>query len=88
MLLTCVIVECYHPVSRLLVLGGGHIAQPLVQIASLLQYEITVIDDRLEFATRERFPQAHNVICKNFQDALQKQKIDKGTSVVIITRGH
>ncbi len=83
-----ILIECFHPVARLLVLGGGHIAQPLVKIASLLNYEITVIDDRPAFANSERFPSAKEVICDDFVRALKYQKIDPGTSVVIVTRGH
>lgn len=83
-----VLVECCHPVAHLLVLGGGHVAQPLVRIASLLQYQITVVDDRPAFANRERFPDAHGVVCDDFLRALGRQTIDSGKSVVIVTRGH
>jgi xanthine dehydrogenase accessory factor len=83
-----VFVEPFHPVARLLVLGGGHIARPLVAIAALLDYQVTVIDDRPMFAGCDRFPQAQAVICDDFIQALQKERIDAGTSVVIITRGH
>ncbi len=85
---TSVFVEPLHPVARLLVLGGGHIAQPLVAIASLLEYEITVIDDRPSFANRQRFPGAQSVVCEDFSRALSRQRFDAGTSVVIVTRGH
>jgi xanthine dehydrogenase accessory factor len=83
-----IFVEPVHPVARLLVLGGGHIAQPLVAIASLLDYEITVIDDRPSFANRQRFPGARSVVCDDFGLALSRQRFDAGTSVVIVTRGH
>jgi xanthine dehydrogenase accessory factor len=83
-----VMVECYHPVPRLLVLGGGHIAKPLVTIASLLEFEITVIDDRPSYANSLRFPEAKVVICADFITALRDQSIDPYTAVVIITRGH
>ncbi len=82
-----IFVECYHPVARLLILGGGHVARPLVQIASLLQYQITVVDDRPTFANNQRFPGAA-VVCDDFIPALQRQAIDPATSVVIVTRGH
>ncbi len=85
---TSVFVDPVHPVARLLVLGGGHIAQPLVAIASLLEYEITVIDDRPAFANRQRFPGARSVVCDDFSRALSQQRFDAGTSVVIVTRGH
>ena len=83
-----VFVETVHPVARLLVVGGGHIAQPLVAIASLLEYEITVIDDRPFFADPRRFPGARSVVCDDFSRALSQQYFDAGTSVVVVTRGH
>lgn len=82
-----VMVECLHPVAKLLVLGGGHVSLPLVKMASLLQYQITVIDDRPAFANPERFSGVE-VICEDFITALERQPIDSGTSVVIVTRGH
>jgi xanthine dehydrogenase accessory factor len=83
-----VFVEPLHPVARLLVLGGGHIAQPLIAIGSLLEYEITVVDDRPTFADPRRFPGACSVVCEDFSRALSQQYFDTGTSVVIVTRGH
>lgn len=83
-----VFVEPYHPVARLLILGGGHIARPLAAFASLLDYEITVVDDRPSFANSQRFPEARSVVCDDFIPALQREQIDASTSVVIITRGH
>ncbi len=83
-----VFVDPLHPVACLLVVGGGHIAQPLVAIASLLDYEISVIDDRPSFADKRRFPGAHAVVCDDFSRALSRQHFDDGISVVIITRGH
>ncbi|MCE5286123.1 MAG: XdhC family protein [Pelosinus sp.] len=71
-----------------IVLGGGHISQPLVQILALLDFAVTVIDDRPEFANTLRFPEAKEVICDSFQQALKKVTIDSGTAVIIVTRGH
>ncbi len=80
--------EPYHPVARLLILGGGHVARPLAAFTSLLDYEITVVDDRPSFANPQRFPEARSVVCDDFIAALQRERIDACTSVVIITRGH
>ncbi|EGO65646.1 XdhC family protein [Acetonema longum] len=74
--------------ARAIVLGGGHISQPLVQMLSMLDFNVTVIDDRPEFANPSRFPGARLVICDNFQKALAGLKIDAATSVMIVTRGH
>lgn len=77
----------YHKES-LIILGGGHIALPLVSMAKLLNYHVTVIDDRPEFAALDRFPQADEVICNDFDKAIKEIAVDSNTYIVIITRGH
>lgn len=74
--------------TRVIVFGGGHISQPLVQILALADFEVTVVDDRPEFANLTRFSTAKNVICESFQRALSGLSIDKDTVVIIVTRGH
>ncbi len=74
---------------RAIVFGGGHISQSLVQILSLLEFEVLVVDDRPDFANQARFPGAQQVICDNFQHFLQQDlMIDHNTAVMIVTRGH
>ncbi len=70
------------------VFGGGHISQPLVQMLSMLDFAVTVVDDRPEFANQSRFPGAHKVICKSFQQAFADLSINHDTAVIIVTRGH
>ena len=41
----------------------------------MLDFNITVIDDREEFANKERFPEVDNVICDNFTNALGKYRV-------------
>jgi len=71
-----------------LILGGGHISQPLVQILAILEYEVTIVDDRLEFANPERFPGARQVICKPFGQVLEHIELDNQAVIIIVTRGH
>ena len=73
---------------HLAICGGGHIALPLCNIAKMLDFKVTVIDDRLEFANIDRFPMADNILCKDFNEALEEIKPNKSTYFVIITRGH
>lgn len=73
---------------RAIILGGGHISQPLVQILAILEYDITVVDDRPEFASAGRFPRAQQVRCEKFSQVLQELKPDEKTAVIIVTRGH
>ena len=48
----------FRPRERLILLGGGHIAQPLCRMAAMLDFEVTVVDDRPDFAAASRFPEA------------------------------
>jgi xanthine dehydrogenase accessory factor len=83
-----VLVEPFFPEERLIVLGGGHIALPLVEFASKVGFSVTVVDDRLSFANINRFPLARQVLCAPFDQALQRLSITDNDYVVIITRGH
>lgn len=71
-----------------IVFGGGHISLPLVQMLSLIDFAVTVIDDRPEFANKNRFPSADKVICESFQQSFKQLAIDPDTAVIIVTRGH
>lgn len=74
--------------SKAIIAGGGHISLPLSQILSMAGFQVTVIDDRPEFANRARFPQAEQVFCEDFTRALSTIHIDRDTAVIIVTRGH
>ena len=78
----------FRPESRLIILGGGHIAQPLCRIAAILDFSVTVVDDRISFANSERFPDAAQVICDSFSGAIEKLGIGAADYVCVITRGH
>lgn len=81
----------YEPIAkeeRLLILGGGHISKYLCEFAAKTGFDVWVIDEREEFANKERFPEAKNVICGKFMDVLPKLKINKSDCVAIVTRGH
>lgn len=54
--------ETLLPLPTLLIIGAGHVAIPLAQIAHLAGFRIIVQDDRTEFATKERFPQASDIL--------------------------
>lgn len=82
------IAEPYYPESRLVILGGGHIAKPLAEFGSKCGFSVTVVDDRPSFANEARFPEAHQVICESFDHCFQLLNINRFTFVVIITRGH
>ena len=68
--------------------GGGHISLPLAKMGKLLGFKIAVIDDRAEFASADRFPEADVLLAEDFTKSFPKLKIDKSSYIVIVTRGH
>ena len=82
------LIEPYFPEPHLIVLGGGHIARPLVEFGAKVGFAVTIIDDRPSFANREEFPDAENVICESFDKCFDSISLNESSFVVIITRGH
>ena len=73
---------------KLVVVGAGHIAVPLVKIAKILDFHVAVLDDRILFANRERFPDADDVRVGDMAEELKAMAITPSTYIVLITRGH
>jgi xanthine dehydrogenase accessory factor len=73
---------------KLIVVGAGHIAVPLVQMAKVLDFYVIVIDDRLLYANRERFPDADEVLVGDMAQMLKEMTITASCYIVLITRGH
>ncbi len=73
---------------KLIVVGAGHIAVPLVKMAKVLDFHVTVIDDRLLYANRERFPEADEILVGDMAETLKGRAITPSTYIVLITRGH
>lgn len=78
----------FVPEDRLILLGGGHIALPLCNMAAMLDFAVTVVDDRPAFANTGRFPAAARVVCDGFASALEGLRIRPTDYVCVITRGH
>ena len=82
------IVEPLVPSSILYIYGAGHISQSISKIAKTVGFRITVLDDRGDFASRERFPEADEIVVDDFDFVSQHIPHDGGSYAVIVTRGH
>src|SRR5690348_12649965 len=71
--------------AHLVIIGAIHIAIPLHRLANLMGYRVTVIDARAKFATKERFPDADELIVAWPDEAMAKIAVDNATYVVILT---
>ena len=78
-------VEPFRRPAHLVIIGAIHIAIPLHRLAKLMGYRVTVIDARSKFATKERFPEADELIVAWPDEAMKKISIDNSTYVVILT---
>lgn len=83
-----VFLEVMPSPPKLVVVGAGHIAVPLVKMAKLMDYHVVVIDDRILFANRERFPEADEVVVGDMARTVKDLDVTPSTYVVLITRGH
>jgi xanthine/CO dehydrogenase XdhC/CoxF family maturation factor len=79
-------VEVLDPPLRLVVCGAGHDAIPLVRAASVVGWNVTVVDDRPAFLTPERFPEASRFVeVDEPADAPKAAEVDERTYVVVMT---
>jgi xanthine dehydrogenase accessory factor len=81
-------IDVIAPQFTLLLIGAGHVAVPLAQLAHLLGFRTVIFDDRAEYANRDRFPQAEEVLVEDFETGLNALDITPSTWVVIATRSH
>jgi xanthine dehydrogenase accessory factor len=71
--------------AQMVIVGAIHIAIPLHRMASLMGYRVVMVDARGQFATRERFPEADQILVQWPDEALGGLSIDRSTAVVILT---
>jgi xanthine dehydrogenase accessory factor len=83
-----VFVEPILPPALLYVFGAGHVALSLCQTAANAGFDVTVVDDRSSYATKERFPAAREVFALDFDQATRKLDPNESSYIVIVTRGH
>jgi xanthine dehydrogenase accessory factor len=80
--------EPVFPPVHLIIAGAGHIGRALAHLAGRLDFEITVIDDRAEYANSENIPEADHILVSDIGEGLKSIKKNSDTYLVIVTRGH
>jgi len=73
---------------RLVILGAGHVGKAVARLARFSGFRVTVADDRAEHANRDSVPDAHEIVVHEFTTVFDRVPVDRGTFVVIATRGH
>jgi xanthine dehydrogenase accessory factor len=87
-----VLFERIEPEPRLVVCGAGHVGAALARLAQAVGYRTTLMDDRAEFLSRERFPdkEIELVPARNGWTEAVRECVGRGrgVSIAIVTRGH
>lgn len=83
-----VYLEVHGPAPRMVIVGAGHVARPLSRCGAMLGLQVEVLDDRPEFASPERFPEASAVRTVDFRDPFADTPLVPADHVVLVTRGH
>jgi xanthine dehydrogenase accessory factor len=83
-----VFLDPIQPRPTLLIAGAGHVGQALCHLGKWIGFDVIIVDDRADFASKERLPEADQIIIGDIAEELRKYPIDSMTYVVIVTRGH
>ena len=78
--------EWFCPQPRLIICGGGHVAREVAALAAHLDFRVTVLDDRADLVTAERFPAAEQVICDSYDNL--ENYLEPGACYVVVTPDH
>jgi xanthine dehydrogenase accessory factor len=81
-------VEVHMPPPTLLVVGAGHVAMPLVTLAKLVGFRTVVIDGRPRLATRERFPDADELLVGIPSEEARRVPLLPSTAVVLVAHDY
>ncbi|NTW28187.1 MAG: XdhC family protein [Coriobacteriia bacterium] len=83
-----VVERCFIP-STVFIVGAGHVGQHVALVAEIAGFRTVVLDDRSEYANRERFPDADEIkLLRSFEHSFTGIELETDSYVVIVTRGH
>jgi xanthine dehydrogenase accessory factor len=78
----------HWPRIRLIVVGAGHVGQAVASLAAGAGFDVWVVDDRHQYANRDRFPTAEKLLVGPIEEILRSLEITPRTYALIVTRGH
>ncbi|WP_201581921.1 XdhC family protein [Psychrobacter glacincola] len=79
------LIQRLQPQIRLLICGAGNDVMPLVTMAKLQDWHVTVVDSRAQYATQRRFPQADRVMVLALDDSDTLLKLSKNAAVALMS---
>jgi xanthine dehydrogenase accessory factor len=73
--------------NQLIVFGAGHVGRAIAECGTFAGFEVTVWDEREEYANPESIPFGRTICCP-LNEFTQKIKLNRECYIVIVTRGH
>ncbi|MFQ5926475.1 MAG: XdhC family protein [Terriglobia bacterium] len=91
--LTCggtveIFLEPILPTPVCYICGAGHVGRALARLAAPAGFSTVIVDNRPQFANRERFPDASEIYAEEWETAFEKLSPNELAYIVIVTRGH
>jgi xanthine dehydrogenase accessory factor len=83
-----VFIEPVLPPGTVYLFGAGHVSVNVYKIARIAGFDVVVIDDREQYANRERFPDAAAIHADDYERVLAQIEPNETSYLVIVTRGH
>ena len=81
-------IELVEPLVSLVMVGAGNDALPLMEMASVMGWQIAVVDGRHTHVNKQRFPKAHQLVVGKPREAIQQLEIDERTAIVLMTHNY
>jgi xanthine dehydrogenase accessory factor len=82
------LVEPLRQAGTVYIFGAGHVSQRIAPLSESVGFRTVVLDDRADYANRERFPEPTAIMVIDSFSQLPDFKIDGNSYLVIVTRGH
>jgi xanthine dehydrogenase accessory factor len=84
-----VFLEPFIPPAPLYIFGAGHVSLFTARVGAMVGFRTVVLDDRADFANKDRFPEADEVVVlPSFDGCFDGLDVDEDAFIVVVTRGH
>lgn len=83
-----VYVEPIFPDPTIFIFGAGHVSKAIADVAHMIGFRVSVIDDRLKYANSERFPHAYAFYTEDWEASMKKLPVNQTSYIFIATRSH
>ena len=81
-------IKIFKPKNKIIIAGGGHVGEKVLELANFLGFRCEVVDDREEYVDKESLKLADELVIKSFDKALDEMNVDENTYIVITTKSH